>query len=169
MIEPPTATGGATRYDNFLQEGIPGIAAQQAAIYEIQSQKAIEDGGEALYTMFTACGAGQARLASSDVVVLGGLSTYIVSTGYHSDHAELFAAVKNTALAPENAVCANADDWTDVNWRNDPPPGTWNGLTPGHFTDIEPVAVSGFWLNIPQNMYADQALYLLQDLYHYGD
>jgi len=169
VIEPPTESGGATRYDNFLQEGIPGIAAQQATIYEIQSQKAIQDGGQALYAMYTNCGAGQARLASSGVVVLGGLSTYIVSTGYHSTHGELFAAVKNTALAPENVTCANANDWTDVNWRNYPPPGNWNGLTPGGFTNIEPIAVSGFWLNIPQNMYADQALYLLQDLSHYGD
>jgi hypothetical protein len=170
VTEPPKYTGGATRYDDFLNEGIPAVAAQQAAIYEIQSQKAIEDGGQPLYQMVTSCAAGQAHLASSGSVTLGGLSTYIVSTGYQSGHTALFEAVKNTALAPQNVTCANANDWTAVNWQNYPPPNDWSALTPAILTAIVPAAVSGYWLNIPQNRGADQALYLLQDLYNYvGD
>jgi hypothetical protein len=168
VTEPPKYTSGATRYDDFLNEGLPAIAAQQATIYEIQSQKAIEDGGQPLYQMVTNCAAGQAHLASSGSIILGGLSTYIVSTGYQSDHTALFEAVKNTALAPENVTCANANDWTAVNWQNYPPPNNWSALTPGIFTAIVPAAVSGYWLNIPQNKGADQALYLLQDLYNYA-
>jgi hypothetical protein len=90
-----------------------------------------------------------------------------VSTGYQSDHTALFEAVKNTALAPQNITCAHANDWTAVNWQNYPPPNDWSALTPAIFTAIVPAAVSGYWLNIPQNRGADQALYLLQDLYNY--
>jgi hypothetical protein len=167
VSEPPTYTSGATRYDDFLYEGIPAIAAQQATIYEIQSQKAIEDGVRPFYASFTACGAGQARSASVGTIILGGLSTYIVSTGHHSNHTALFQAVKNTALAAPAISCANTQDWTALDWQNHPPSyNNWSTLTPGMFTSIAPIAVSGYWLNIPQSNYPDQAVYLLQDMYN---
>jgi len=91
-----------------------------------------------------AAGPGKPAAAGAGEIILGDLGTYIVSTGYHSDHTELFQAVENTALTAPASTRASTEDWRAVNWQTYPPPQlSGSALKPGILVNIAPAAVSG--------------------------